>query len=85
VVETARFVEVRASARVPGRVVEALHDRTEGNPLLLAELVRSLPCDAGDIESWERALPLGLRQVIGQRLRAALPEFQWTQGRTRAS
>ena len=51
-------------------LVAAVHDRTEGNPFFVMEVVRLLAAE-GRLEDHERlagAIPEGIRQAIGRRL-----------------
>ncbi len=74
--ETARFVAVAGMA-VGADVVAALHDRTEGHPLFLAELVRDLAqarlADASPVRLGRGRLPEGVRGAIGARLNRLTP------------
>ena len=63
----------------PGeRLVHAVHDRTEGNPFFVTELVRLLQSE-GDLHADDtlaaarREIPVGVRDVLRRRL-ARLPE-----------
>lgn len=76
--EVGQYVKLAAGRAVPERVVSALHERTEGNPLFVTELVRLLAAEGGldDIGGAAGpgvAVPGGVREVIGRRL-AGLPE-----------
>jgi hypothetical protein len=71
-----RFV-VHACGREPSpALVEALHARTEGNPLFLLELIELLRSRGEPLPdargAWEVGIPEGIRHVIGSRLSAAL-------------
>jgi tetratricopeptide (TPR) repeat protein len=60
------------------RLVRAVHDRTDGNPFFVSELMRLLQSEgmlAGDdaIAAARRAIPAGVREVLQRRL-ARLPE-----------
>jgi eukaryotic-like serine/threonine-protein kinase len=75
--EIERFVELVTRRRPPARLISALNERTEGNPLFLSEVVRLLAAagqlDAADDPSgWRRALPTELQQTITRRI-APLP------------
>ena len=54
----------------PRALTDAIHAETEGNPLFVAELARLLASE-GALEVGARvpAIPPGIREVIGQRLR----------------
>jgi DNA-binding SARP family transcriptional activator len=71
--ELARFIEQITGAQPSERLGVAIHRETEGNPLFVGELVRLLASE-GRLEEaegpeWEPSIPLGLREVIGHRLR----------------
>jgi tetratricopeptide (TPR) repeat protein len=60
------------------RLVQAVHDRTDGNPFFVSELLRLLQSErvfAGDeaMATARRAIPAGVREVLQRRL-ARLPE-----------
>ena len=66
--EVNQFVEVTGVASPPG-LVQAVHQRTEGNPLFVGELVRLLAQDGPGAEGqWSLSIPVGIREVIGKRL-----------------
>jgi DNA-binding CsgD family transcriptional regulator/tetratricopeptide (TPR) repeat protein len=67
----ARLVETVAGSAPPEEIVAALHDKTEGNPLFVDELVRLLDSEnqlwtPSDGRRWP--IPEGIREVIGRRL-----------------
>jgi DNA-binding winged helix-turn-helix (wHTH) protein/tetratricopeptide (TPR) repeat protein len=71
-----RFTEQVAGIVPEPELVEALHRRSEGNPLFLVELLQwlqgreaSWPAAAG----WESSVPEGVRHVIGRRLDGLSP------------
>ncbi|MDJ0865056.1 MAG: AAA family ATPase [Myxococcota bacterium] len=70
-----RFVTRVAGFEPSDSVVEKLHQRTEGNPLFLLELLQWLQerDEPWEGAAWDGEVPEGVRQVIGRRL-AALPE-----------
>ena len=72
----AEYVEVAAGRAPAEALVAAIHAETEGNPLFVGEVVRLLAAedrlDADDIEGL--AVPDGVREVIGRRLRFLSPE-----------
>jgi len=77
--EAQRMVESITRERVFRGLVEAVHHKTEGNPLYMQEVVRDL-AEEGLITQkegrwritkdtlWEMRIPEGLRDVIGKRL-----------------
>ena len=72
--ETAEFVAA-AGLAAPGLGV-LMHERSEGHPLFLAEMVRDLlPAHAAGTDPRQplRRLPKGVREVIGARLDALTP------------
>ncbi len=49
--------------------MEAVHGRTEGNPLFVGEVVRLLEREGGaDKQGWDIRIPSGIRDVMGRRL-----------------
>src|SRR5262245_7123272 len=77
--ETAEFVAGFAGPSSP-ELVSALHERTEGHPLFLAEMTRYLsqqaaptPLTVADARDHARRLPEGVREVIGKRLNRLTP------------
>ena len=78
--ETAQFVSSTTGLRSPALAAE-LHQRTEGNPLFLAEMTRLVTAGADDSGDEEAArtrldalpLPDGVRETIGARLRKLSP------------
>ncbi len=69
--EAERFV-VERIGEVEPEVVTQLFRRTQGNPLFLAELVGLLQRQ-GSLDSAQQGLPLGVREVIRQRLALITP------------
>jgi tetratricopeptide (TPR) repeat protein len=70
--DVARYVEGIAGRRPPRDVAAAIHRETDGNPLFLGEVVR-LAAAEGRLDDanpayWERAIPQGVREVIGLRV-----------------
>lgn len=71
--EVARFIENTAGHRPTRKLLTAVHDETEGNPLFVGEVVRLLSAE-GRFDSSAEApvlrlqIPQGIRQVIGRRL-----------------
>jgi len=70
--DVARYVEAVTGLRPPADVVAAIHRETEGNPLFLGEVARLAASegrlDDADPAYWERAIPQGVREVIGLRV-----------------
>lgn len=71
--DVARLIRVTAGLDPPDRLVTALHEETEGNPLFVGEVVRLLAAegrldDAARSAAWKPQIPRGLRDVIGRRL-----------------
>jgi tetratricopeptide (TPR) repeat protein len=68
--EVARCIFEVTGAEPAGDLVAVVHDRTEGNPFFVMEVVRLLAAE-GRLEDHQRlagAIPDGIRQVIGRRL-----------------
>lgn len=72
----AQYIELAAGLTPADQLVGAIHTETEGNPLFVGELVRLLAAEGrietGDIR--KLAIPEGVREVIGHRLRHLSPE-----------
>jgi predicted ATPase len=72
--DVARLIELSAGIAPPARIVEAVYQETEGNPLFVGEVVRLL-ADEGRLEtvamepSWHLRIPQSVRDVIERRLR----------------
>lgn len=66
----ARFIELTVGVRPDTTLVSAVHAKTEGNPLFVAEVVRLLVSDGRLAEGAvvKLALPDSIRAVIGRRL-----------------
>jgi DNA-binding SARP family transcriptional activator len=75
--EVARLIANTIGTRPPEPLVRALHDRTEGNPFFVTELLRLLQSEgklqADAMAAARRAIPVGVREVLQRRL-ARLPE-----------
>jgi tetratricopeptide (TPR) repeat protein len=77
--DVATFLQV-ATARVPPtKVVKAVYQETEGNPLFVGEVIRLLASEgrlerAGDVDAFTLSIPQGVREVIGARLGHLSPE-----------
>lgn len=67
--EVGQFIAASSHANLASGAVEAIHSRTEGNPLFVSQVVQLLaqeqPREGGD---WSISLPAGVRDVIGRRL-----------------
>jgi len=69
--EVARYVELTASRIASARLVAALHEETEGNPLFVGEIVRLLAVEgirSGSTAEVQLAIPQTVRDVIARRL-----------------
>ena len=76
--EVASIIAAVIGTRAAERLVQAVHDRTDGNPFFVSELMRLLKSEgmfAGDeaMVAARRAIPAGVREVLQRRL-ARLPE-----------
>jgi len=72
-VDTGRLVEATGDFAPSPATVDAIHERTEGNPFFVAEVTRDLPREAispeGDLDDAEDfRIPEGVREAIGARL-----------------
>jgi DNA-binding CsgD family transcriptional regulator/tetratricopeptide (TPR) repeat protein len=67
--EVEQFIEIASETSVSSEVVDAVHSRTEGNPLFVTEVVRLLEQE-GFVEgqSINSRIPEGIRDAIGRRL-----------------
>src|SRR5439155_26267242 len=68
------FIALAAGLEPEPRLVSALHQATDGNPLFVGEVVRLLTSEETlasitDSEAWRRMVPEGVRAVIRRRLR----------------
>ena len=76
--EVGRLVATRTGTQPAEQLVQAVHDRTEGNPFFVTELLRLLESQ-GRLEAHDataaarQAIPVGVRDVLQRRL-ARLPE-----------
>jgi DNA-binding CsgD family transcriptional regulator/tetratricopeptide (TPR) repeat protein len=67
--DAGRFVELSGGVTLTASNLELIHNRTEGNPLFLNELVRLLGEEGMEAtDSWANSLPEGVKDVIGRRL-----------------
>jgi DNA-binding SARP family transcriptional activator/RecA/RadA recombinase len=76
--DVARLVATTVGTRPDERLVRAVHERTEGNPFFVTELLPLLQSEGtlqGDdaMTAARRAIPVGVREVLQRRL-ARLPE-----------
>jgi DNA-binding SARP family transcriptional activator len=76
--EVARLIAATTGSRPVERLVRVVHDRTEGNPFFVTELLRLLQSEGGlqaddPLAAVQRAIPAGVRDVLRRRL-ARLPE-----------
>jgi DNA-binding SARP family transcriptional activator len=66
--DVADYIELAASSVPPPRLVEAIHDETEGNPLFVTEVVRLLDAEGRRLDAAELSIPPSIRSVISQRV-----------------
>ena len=67
--EVGEFVEARAGVTASEVAVDSLHERTEGNPLFVGEVVSSVsPEEIGQNQDWVADVPLVVREAISRRL-----------------
>jgi tetratricopeptide (TPR) repeat protein len=71
--EVAQLIESAWGATPPPSLVVAVHQRTEGNPFFVSEMVRLLasetrPTHAAELVAWVQGVPHGVRQTILCRL-----------------
>ena len=67
--EVGEFVEARAGIAVADAAVDALHQRTEGNPLFVGEVVGSVtPEEMARDQDWIASIPEAVRDAILLRL-----------------
>jgi predicted ATPase len=76
--DVGRLIKQTAGVRAGDSVVAVVHRYTEGNPLFVGEVVRLLAAEGrldriDDSAGLRRAIPEGIREVIGRRV-ARLPE-----------
>ncbi|MDP6513338.1 MAG: AAA family ATPase, partial [SAR202 cluster bacterium] len=63
------LVSISRSDELPQNLVATVHNRTEGNPFFVGEVVRLLVDEKPDeIHRWESSIPEGVRDMIGRRL-----------------
>jgi tetratricopeptide (TPR) repeat protein len=78
VAEVNRYVEIITEATPPSGFGQALHDRTEGNPLFVGEIVRLLAGpegldDEGSLAASQSVIPQTVRDVIARRIDTLSP------------
>jgi len=71
--DVAAFIEMTTARTPPEKVVAAVHQETEGNPLFVGEVIRLLASegrlDRAEVAvSFSFSIPTGVREVIGRRL-----------------
>ena len=67
--EVEQLIDATASARPPSGVSTAIHQRTEGNPLFVTEIVKMLPSEGlEEVRAYLTSIPEGVRDAIGRRL-----------------
>ncbi|NRA01327.1 MAG: AAA family ATPase [Myxococcales bacterium] len=67
------FLEAVSGGEVPAELVSLVYQKTEGNPLFLAEIVRLLDAERKldhprEVRSWSVTIPQGVRETIRRRL-----------------
>jgi DNA-binding SARP family transcriptional activator len=79
--DVARIIQSTTGTDPPQALTEAIYTETEGNPLFVTEVARLLASDdrLGG-EAWRPAIPPGVREVIGQRLRMVSESCRGTLG-----
>jgi DNA-binding SARP family transcriptional activator len=79
--EVGRYLELSAGRRAAQPLVDAIHERTSGNPLFVTETVRLLAA-AGQLDTvaLEAVVPPGVREAIGRRLERLGGDAQATLG-----
>jgi class 3 adenylate cyclase/tetratricopeptide (TPR) repeat protein len=81
--DVARFIEMTASVEAPPRLVQAVHQETEGNPFFVSEIVNLLASEGrldggADLREVVVTIPQGVREVVGRRLDQLSPECNFT-------
>ncbi|HKP91019.1 MAG TPA: protein kinase [Thermoleophilaceae bacterium] len=81
--DVARFVEMTASVQPPPRLVQAVHQETEGNPFFVSEIVNLLASEGrldggADLRDVVLTIPQGVREVVGRRLDQLSRECNFT-------
>ncbi len=75
--EVASLVERSARVAPEPALVDAICERTDGNPFFIRELVQMLDAEGrlGDAQAaWQRAIPLAVKDAIARRLARLSPE-----------
>ncbi len=71
--EVAEYVELTAAQLASPRLASALHDKTDGNPLFVGEIVRLFSIE-GAADEPQLAIPQSARDAIARRLAYVSPE-----------
>ena len=67
--EVGEFIEARAGVAVAGAAIDSLHQRTEGNPQFVGEVVSSVgPEEMTQNQDWIASIPEAVRETILRRL-----------------
>lgn len=72
--DVSSYVELVSGAGAAPRLIAAIHEKTEGNPLFVGEVVRLLAAEGrlSELDErgvWALGVPQGVREVIGRRVR----------------
>jgi DNA-binding SARP family transcriptional activator/tetratricopeptide (TPR) repeat protein len=72
--EVSRFIAANQEIEPSGALAEAIHRKTEGNPLFVGEILRLLAAEGRleetvDASAWRVEIPASVREVIARRLR----------------
>ena len=83
--DVGRFIEVITGIKPPQDLVDAVHRRTDGNPLFVTEVAQLLiqegeltPERSQERQSWSVRIPQGMMQVVGRRLDQLSPRCSRT-------
>ena len=67
--EVGEFVEGHKGVNLPGDILETIHNRTQGNPLFVSEVVELIDTEQmAEDRAWADIIPDGVRDAIGSRL-----------------
>ena len=67
--EVEELIQMAASVSLPPGLSAAIHQRTEGNPLFVTEIIRTLPGEGlEEGQDYAASIPEGVRDAIGRRL-----------------
>ena len=67
--EVAQLIQRAEFVNPPAGLSAAIHQRTEGNPLFVTEIIRMLPAEVlGEDQDFFTRIPEGVRDAIGRRL-----------------